>query len=85
MLQIFLSKKIPKIFSPEVEQRFSLRYLKSQSDFLLSSLSFKLNDSSLFHTSHIKFSNESSFLTNNISANSKVMQECELLKKRLNF
>jgi hypothetical protein len=85
MLKIFLSKKIPKIFFPEVEQRFSLRYLKAQSDFLLSSLSFKLNDSSLFHTSHIKFSNESSFLTNNISANSKVMQECELLKKRLNF
>jgi len=89
MLLVFLQKKGLDVLLSTKSNAFNCfvqSYLKTGEKFLLKGLDVSGLLNSTFHLSGVKPINDSFYITNIISASSKVMQECELLNvKKLNF
>ena len=89
MLLVFLQKKGLDVFLSNKSNTFNSfvqSYLKTGKKPLLKGLDICGLLNSTLHLSGVKPVNESLYITNIISASSKVMQECELLNtKKLNF
>ena len=89
MLLVFLQKKGLDILLSTKSNTFNFfvqSYLKTGKKSLLKGLDISGLLNSTFHLSGVKPINDSFYITNIISASSKIMQECELLNvKKLNF